>query len=806
MKVTGQIAYEYKNAPIPGGGYVTGLTYHQTQPGILYARTDIGGTYRYEEKEQRWESLIKHVTQEDLDETYPIAIALDEKYPERLYIISGTTKKGYGVFSISEDYGETFTYKKIPTVVHGNLPGRGTGNRLVVDKNDSNTLYFASQRGGLWKTADRGDSWERLPVEEDYMTCVWVSDDSKTIVAGTAGYTTRVDDSLRGHSLYVSYDAGVTFEKLMMPENVLVKDSKMNGLVASRYDYDGKYLYMTLNVTGRWNYIVDMGYSCDTGDLIGGKVLRYYFEDGRIAGYDDITPDLDGTHTTAYLEHGFGGICSCKSKPGLLVCSTLCIEKGGSETVYVSEDYGNSWKVSLCGLEEGGMYFRTSYMLPKYNGNHNLLHWMSDIKIDPFHPNKLWFNSGTGVFTTDALLSDNPAYHDWCDGIEETVHLNVYAPLDGEVKLVDIVGDLGGFAFRDLDKPCDNSFDDENGNRYITCINADVSDTNSNLAVITARGNWTGKTRGGLIRTEDGFKTFQRIPMPFDIGGKIAEQLHVIETPNVNAGWVAMSPNGQNIVWSVAKGILLPLDMVIVSRDGGKTFRQVEVFDIAGSKISDGLLKVFSDRVNSDLFYGFGGEGQMYVSKDGGYSYHQKQPLAKAAFGSTGENRSLFEMIVEVCDDTKVEHIIDFPTVHFGKIDTANKTEVRGVAGEQGLFYMALGDDGLWKYHYDIAEDSITCVKLMADGDSCYRMGLGLGKPGGNYIGEHKAVYFSGIIDGEYGFYRTLDECKTYERLNTSKQMYGEINSIDADKRVFGRFFLATGSNGVKYGEPAERV
>ena len=64
-----------------------------------------------------------------------------------------------------------------------------------------------------------------------------------------------------------------------------------------------------------------------------------------------------------------------------------------------------------------------------------------------------------------------------------------------------------------------------------------------------------------------------------------------------------------------------------------------------------------------------------------------------------------------------------------------------------------------------------------------------------------KDIYFCGRLEGEYGFYRTFDEGKSYERLNQDNQMYGEINSIDGDKRKFGRFFLATGSRGVLYGE-----
>ena len=79
MKVHKTITYEYKNAPIPGGGYVTGLLYHPKQPGILYARTDIGGVYRYEYEKKCWKSLIDSVSMEDISETFPIACALDEK-------------------------------------------------------------------------------------------------------------------------------------------------------------------------------------------------------------------------------------------------------------------------------------------------------------------------------------------------------------------------------------------------------------------------------------------------------------------------------------------------------------------------------------------------------------------------------------------------------------------------------------------------------------------------------------------------------------------------------------------------------
>ncbi len=770
------IEYMYKNLPIPGGGYVTGFLFHKKQKDILYARTDIGGTYRFDTKTQTWISLIPHVTAEDLSETFPISIALDDGKPNMLYIACGVNAEKSGVLAVSENYGESFTYKKIPVLIHGNLNGRGTGERLIVDRYDADTLYFASQQEGLWVSHDKGSEWKKLAaLKEQYLT--FVSQIGSALLVGTAGVSTMdVQNNMRGHSLYISYDNGMSFEELAQPESRHIEGCKLNGLAAQRWAADDKYLYITFASTGRRSYVSDNGYSCDSGDTIDGRIARYEIcADGTIGTFKEITPILkNGADTNPQpLEYGFSGIDVSALTSGMLVCTTIVKDDGDS--VYRSYDYGESWEEILYDLSVGRMMFRASYMRPEYNGGHSLIHWLSDIKINPHNDNEAWFNSGTGVFRTTSLKDNKRCeFSDWCDGIEETVHLNVYSLPKGEVQVIDILGDLGGFAFSELDKPCENSFADENGNRYITCINADFSDLKPQNIIVTPRGNWTGKTKGGLIMSEDYGKTFRRLDMPFGISPELDDALKAIETPNVNSGWAALSPDSRNIVWSVAKGIELPISRLIASNDMGVSFVKCIVYDLNKKQVTDGNIKVFSDRVSSSIFYGFGSHSEFYVSSDCGRTYYQQR----------------------LSDD--------FPIADFGLIDCANKTEVRGEAGKSGVFYMALGKYGLWKLEYKSDTDVIKTVRLSSDKDAVYRVGLGIGSEGGDYFRDKKAVYFNGVIDGEYGFYRTLDDGKSYERLNTEKQMYGEINSIDADCRVFGRFYIATGSNGVKYAEPTD--
>lgn len=785
-----ETAYSYKNLPIPGGGYVTGFLFHPEKENILYIRTDIGGCYRFDYHDKRWYSLSESVNMFDLSETYPIAIAVAPKKPERLYIASGTDQScdenghPWGKLSISEDFGRNFIHRKIPFYVHGNMNGRGTGYRLIQDPSAEATLYFASQKDGLLRTEDLGVSWEKLQTGgETYMTFVWCSENGKTLIAGSAGVTTG-NKRLRGHSLYVSYDKGEHFEKMPMPESVEIDGSKWSGYVAQRYDYDGRFFYCTLANTGRNSYVTDIGYSCDSGDVIGGRVIRYEFgDDGRICGYKDITPDCaadaDGIYTISHaqtLDYGFGGISSCRSMPGLLAVSTLCREEG--DILYLSRDYGENWEVTMFDLSIGNLHFETSYMKPEYNGGHSLLHWLSDVKINPFHPDEVWFNSGTGVFVGNNFTRADRSFCDCCRGIEETVHLNVYGPVDGPVLALDIVGDLGGFAFQSLSTPCENSFADSEGNRYITCINADFSDLHPETVVVTPRGNWKGKTRGGLILSKDYGRTFDRIPLPYGISDYLDERFKLIECPNVNSGWVALSSDTKSIVYCVADGIDLFAKGVIVSNDCGKSFHKVKIYDLEKKDISDSgeHFKVYSDRVNADVFYGFGDGLKLFYSCDKGNEFYQV----------TGTYFSEQELCL-------------------GLIDCANKTEIRGDGGKEGIFYLALGKFGLYKLVFTQTEykkAEVKLQKLAGSKDAAYRVGLGLLSENSDYLGCDKALYICGTLEGVYGFFRSFDDGRSWEKINNEEQQFGDINSIDGDSRCFGRFYIATGSFGLKYGEP----
>lgn len=746
------VPYQYRHIPIGGGGYVTGFFFHPKDKNVFYCRTDIGGMYRFDYQKEEWISLIDHVQYEDMRETCPISAALDAENADMLYVASGSWKPGSnGLLTVSSDGGKTFEKKELPFYVHGNLHGRGAGERLWYD---GKRLWMASQLDGLWVSDDEGDSW-RLVEHFPEGPCTFVTCMKGMVLVGTEGLKQRKDD-MRGNSLFVSLDGGRSFLPVEQPAYETVEGSKMHGLVAQRCSFDEEYLYVSFSANGPRSQNIERGYTCDCGDCSCGRIARYRLTENGLGKMEDITP-----------EKGNWGFSAMDARHGLLITAT--IHRRDGDAVYLSSDRGRTWKKVLQDLHTGRMAFRLSYMKPCYNGGHNLIHWLTDVKLDPHRKGVAWFNTGTGVFRTKNLMDETVVWEDWCDGMEETVHINVHSPYGGQVKVLDMIGDLGGFAFTDVDRHCENSFADEEGNRYITCLSCAWPDDDPDHIVVTARGNWTGKTKGGLIVSRDGAKSWQRLPMPMGLSEELDTLLNRISGVNTNAGWVTVSADGKTYVWAPSERIFLYTKYLIVSHDAGKTFACSRVLDKEGKK-AEGMLKPLADRCNAALIFGFGDKGQLYVSRDGGDTFLEKD----APEG--------------------------FPQVNFGLVDCADRTEVRICGGETGTMYIATGE-GLWKLVYDPEKDQFTGKRLTAPEDKAFCVGLGLGRPEGDYLKEQKAVYFNGIIQGKYGFYRTLDDGATYQRINTEKQMYGTIHSVDGDKQTFGRFYIATGSSGLLYGE-----
>jgi len=181
------LTYDWKPVAIVGGGFVDGFAFQPAVPGLIYARTDMGGAYRRDTATGVWQPLLDWLPLSEVNLMGVESLAVDPNDPDALYLACGTYTNPLvpnGALLRSRDRGRTFQRTELPFKLGGNEGGRGNGERLAVDPNDGRVLYLGSRLAGLWRSGDAGATFQRVDAFPD---SAWARDASDGPPPGWGG-------------------------------------------------------------------------------------------------------------------------------------------------------------------------------------------------------------------------------------------------------------------------------------------------------------------------------------------------------------------------------------------------------------------------------------------------------------------------------------------------------------------------------------------------------------------------------------------------------------------------------------------
>ena len=154
------VAYRWTNVTVGAGGYAPNIVFSAVERGLAYLRTDMGGAYRWDEKSARWMPL------QDGNAVPSYmgieSIAPDPRDPDVVYMAAGVGASQPAAILRSADRGRSWRITPVPFAMGGNEDGRGLGERLAIDPNSTQRLFFGSRHDGLWRSDDAGATWAKV--------------------------------------------------------------------------------------------------------------------------------------------------------------------------------------------------------------------------------------------------------------------------------------------------------------------------------------------------------------------------------------------------------------------------------------------------------------------------------------------------------------------------------------------------------------------------------------------------------------------------------------------------------------------
>ena len=536
--------WSYSQMAMGGGGYVTGV-FSTSEEGLYYARTDVGGAYRFDKTQNKWVSISYNISSDDVGLMGIDGMAIDPEKPGRIFLLAGTSyfSNGKTCIMISEDYGETFETVDVTELIkaHGNGMGRQNGERIAIDPVDRNILYVGGRTGGMIKSTDGGKTWTALPG---------LTDVAKTETANGNGICTIVvdPDSSDGSKCTRIY-AGISQDK---ESNVFVSEDDGESWKAVA-DLPDKWFPQRMRLDGQGNLLITYGNAEGPWNSGQGALVRLNIASGTV---EDISP----------ANQTIGDIAIDKNDPNKMVAVTECVwmaQPNGAfgDVFYTTTDGGKTWNAinDIMTMSSEIDWVKDF-----------AIHWCGCLAMDQFDSGKIKVTSGNGIFACDNIWADAPAFYFDSKGVEETVPSELITVPNGTI--VTSVYDYDGFINTD-------AFE------YGT-IHSSKGGSMTDIAV--AFGNPDIMVKCGA--DGDNYALYYTTD-----GGKKWEKAKKTPVDNAKEGVVAVSADGSRYFWAPKE------NMAYYTDDQGQTWTTCD-----GVMMTSDIV---CDTVNPDYVYAANGSG-----------------------------------------------------------------------------------------------------------------------------------------------------------------------------------------------------
>ncbi|MEM9919176.1 MAG: T9SS type A sorting domain-containing protein [Bacteroidota bacterium] len=560
-------SFEWRTLATGAGGWITGMDIHPSGSPV-YARSDVGSAYRYNEVLQEWENIVTA-------SNIPATDIYWNRFGGVLSIVSAPSNASRAYMAYidaiytSSDRGDTWEKTNFPSMDLGanDDESKLSGERLAVDPVNEDILYFGTPENGLYVTINGGLNWQSVSAIPNGILYRGI----RQIVFDQTGGTTNnktniVYVTVDGEGVFKSDDAGTSWSNVSFsaPSPIFLDteiDNSGNLYCVGRDENNQTFGIQKFDGTA-WKQIQNNGTT-----------------------YFNVAIDPFDQNRVVVLSEGF------------------------TETALTSNAGATNPDWSYPGRT------LTAANIPWLSWAENNWFTVGEMTFDPVVPDKLWIADGIGVWNVNDINSVNLTWEENSKNQEHLVSNDLVIGQDG--KVVTAHWDRPIFWHDDLGEyPTQH----QPTNRFNSAWDMDVSPTGDNLMVAIIEDHrfccYDDQHRNSGY-SKDGGVTWTRFPSQPDA-----------LNDNSIFGNIAISAfDSENIVW-LPTGNQAPY----YTNDLGETWQQATLPNDQGNCCLNFNFvykkALTADKVLPNTFYIYNWEnGSIYVSSDGGATWTERTAL-----------------------------------------------------------------------------------------------------------------------------------------------------------------------------------